>query len=46
MTQRMDRRIIELFDAFHNDTRPARQDKKAADLARARTVAFFGKHFG
>ena len=30
--------------AFHNDTRPARYDKKAAELAWARTVAFFRKH--
>jgi len=32
------------YHAFHNDTRPARYDKKAADLAWARTVAFFKKH--
>ncbi|HUT50964.1 MAG TPA: dienelactone hydrolase family protein [Alphaproteobacteria bacterium] len=30
--------------AFHNDTRPARYDNKAADLAWERTVAFFKKH--
>jgi carboxymethylenebutenolidase len=30
--------------AFHNDTRPARYDKKAAELAWQRTVAFFKKY--
>jgi carboxymethylenebutenolidase len=30
--------------AFNNDTRPARYDKKAADLAWARTLAFFRKY--
>jgi carboxymethylenebutenolidase len=30
--------------AFHNDARPARYDKKAAELAWQRTVAFFRKY--
>lgn len=32
--------------AFNNDTNPARYDKTAADLALARTLAFFRKHLG
>jgi len=32
--------------AFHNDTRPARYNKQAAELAWQRTVAFFKKYLG
>jgi carboxymethylenebutenolidase len=32
--------------AFHNDTRPARYNKKAAELAWQRTLAFFRKYLG
>jgi len=32
--------------AFHNDTSDARYDQTAAELAWARTIAFFKEHLG
>ena len=44
------RHSLHMYDganhAFHNDTRAARYDKSAADLAWRRTIAFFKQHLG
>jgi carboxymethylenebutenolidase len=40
----MNQDIINLHDAFNNNTNATRYSKEAADLAWKRTLEFFNKH--